>query len=228
IGELFDPKAEFFIEDRMKPHWSQAGAIVFVTFRTSDSIPVQVLDRWEHEKKDWILRAISRVFKEDRDLMGLNLHALHWSTILPLLPNCERQQFSRVFNAQHESKLDDCLGACLLKQPEISGIVADSLMYFDRERYCMGDFVIMPNHVHLLVSFGTPEAMRAQFASWLRYTARRINEITNSSGHFWQQEPFDHLVRSVDQYDYLRMYIEDNPQKAGLRPGEYFYRRYPS
>ena len=228
IGEPFDPKAEFFIEERMKPHWSQAGAIVFATFRTRDSIPVQVLNRWEREKKDWILRAVARVFKEDNDLLGLNLQAFHWSRTLLLLPLWERQQFNRFFNAQHESTLDDCLGACLLKHTEISRVVADSLMFFDRERYCMGDFVIMPNHVHLLVSFGSPEAMRVQFASWLRYTARRINEITNSSGRFWQQEPFDHLVRSVDQYQYLRKYIEDNPKKACLRPGEFFYRRYPS
>ena len=37
---------------------------------------------------------------------------------------------------------------------------------------------------------------------------------------------FDHLVRSPEQYEYLRRYIADNPRKAGLKPGEYLYRRY--
>ena len=90
----------------------------------------------------------------------------------------------------------------------------------------MGDFVVMPNHVHLLAAFPDPNAMEKQFDSWLHYTAVQINRLTNRSGHFWQQEPFDHLVRSVEQYEYLRCYIADNPKKANLREGQYIYRRY--
>ncbi len=52
LGELFDPTAEVLVHERLRPHWSQAGAIVFVTFRSRDSIPKSVLDRWEREKKD--------------------------------------------------------------------------------------------------------------------------------------------------------------------------------
>ena len=90
----------------------------------------------------------------------------------------------------------------------------------------MGDFVVMPNHVHLLAAFASDDAMREQFDSWLHYTAFRINQQIGESGHFWQQEPFDHLVRSGQQYEYLRDYIADNPKKAKLREGEYIYRRY--
>jgi hypothetical protein len=46
------------------------------------------------------------------------------------------------------------------------------------------------------------------------------------SGEFWQHETFDHLVRNPDQYDYLRRYIAENPQKAGFAPGTYHYRRH--
>jgi len=56
LGELFDPKAELDISEHFRPHWSQAGAIVFITFRTADSIPKEVLLRWEREKKDWLRR----------------------------------------------------------------------------------------------------------------------------------------------------------------------------
>ena len=90
----------------------------------------------------------------------------------------------------------------------------------------MGDFVVMPNHVHLLAAFPTAAAMREQFDSWLHYTAFRINQRIGENGHFWQQEPFDHLVRSVEQYEYLRSYIADNPIKAKLKEGEFMYRRY--
>ena len=87
----------------------------------------------------------------------------------------------------------------------------------------MGDFVIMPNHVHLLAAFNTEEGMRTRFDSWLHWTARKINRAIGKSGHFWQEEPFDHLVRSNEQYEYLRNYIRANPSKACLKKGEFFY-----
>ena len=55
LGEAFDPNAEFSIESRIRPHWSQAGAVVFVTFRTHDSIPADVIYRWQREKVEWLL-----------------------------------------------------------------------------------------------------------------------------------------------------------------------------
>ena len=53
-----------------------------------------------------------------------------------------------------------------------------------------------------------------QCDSWLHYTAVRINQAIDEKGKFWQQEPFDHLVRNPEQYEYLRRYIAENPHKA--------------
>jgi type I restriction enzyme R subunit len=113
----------------------------------------------------------------------------------------------------------------LFKRPELAKIVADSLLHFDGERYRMGDFLVMPNHVHLLAAFATADAMKEQCDSWLHFTAFQINKIIGEKGKLWQQEPFDHLVRSPEQYQYLRGYIADNPRKANLKPSEYYYRR---
>jgi type I restriction enzyme R subunit len=49
--------------------------------------------------------------------------------------------------------------------------------------------------------------------------------LIGSKGKLWQQEPFDHLVRSIEQYEYLRDYIQKNPAKAKLKAGEYVYRQ---
>jgi putative transposase len=89
----------------------------------------------------------------------------------------------------------------------------------------MGDFVVMPNHVHLLAAFPTADALNEQYDSWLHFTAFRINQAIGEKGKLWQKEPFDHLVRSPEQYEYLRRYIAENPLKAGLKPSEYHYRR---
>ena len=213
LGEIFDPQAETLIYEHCRPHWSQAGAVVFITFRTHDSIPSEVIDRWDRDKLDWLARH------------GYDTRR-HWSDVLPMLSERERTEFEKHFRRCREDFLDTCHGECVLKRPELARIVADSLLHFDAQRYRMGDFIVMPNHVHLLAVFASAEAMRDQCDSWLHYTAFRINQRIGRNGKLWQQEPFDHLVRSVEQYEYLRKYIAENPIKAGLKPGEYVYRRF--
>ena len=77
LGELFGPDMELLIEDGIRPHWSQTGAIVFVTFRTHDSVPKEVLRRWDHEKNEW-MRSRGHTTGE------------HWSNVLPTLHEKEQ------------------------------------------------------------------------------------------------------------------------------------------
>jgi type I restriction enzyme R subunit len=79
----------------------------------------------------------------------------------------------------------------------------------------------MPNHVHLLVAFLDEESMLRQCDSWKHFTATEINRALGQRGHFWQQDGFDHLVRSADQFEYLRKYIADNPRRARLPANEF-------
>jgi putative transposase len=213
LGECFDPKAEKFISELCRPHWSQAGAVIFITFRTHDSIPSEVIERWDREKQEWLRQR------------GKQMEA-HWSVAVRALSEKDRADFQKTFDRCREEFLDLCHGRCLLRRPELAQIVADSLLHFDGERYRMGDFIIMPNHVHLLAVFSTAGVMKDQCDSWLHYTAFRINRTIDHKGKFWQQEPFDHLVRNPAQYDYLRRYIADNPHKAGLTVSKYLYRRF--
>jgi putative transposase len=81
----------------------------------------------------------------------------------------------------------------------------------------------MPNHVHLLAAFPDEEAMLAQCESWKHYTATQINRRLGENGRFWQQDGFDHLVRSEEQWEYLRRYIAANPARARLSEGEYLH-----
>ncbi len=212
-GEFFNPKADLAISEHFRPHWSQAGAIVFITFRCADSIPKNVLNRWEREKQDWM----------ERHGCPTNRH---WSKVIPTLERPLQQQFKKEFNRCREDFLDTCQGACSLRNPELAKHVANSLLFFDGVRYCMGDFIVMPNHVHLLAAFATEDSLVAQCDSWLHYSARQINLALKRKGKFWQQEPFDHLVRSPEQYEYLRKYIRENGAKAGLQQSEYLYRSY--
>jgi type I restriction enzyme R subunit len=136
LGEPFDPKGELIIYEHCRPHWAQAGAVVFITFRTHDLIPKQVVEQWDNEKYAWL--------RERGQETGA-----HWADIVKTLSEKEQAEFHKKFVRTREMYLDTCHGRCLLKRPELAKIVADSLLHFDGQRYRMGDFVVMPNHVRL-------------------------------------------------------------------------------
>jgi len=133
--ELFDPDADVRIEmGTSLPHWYQPGVSYFVTFRTEDSMPVEVSRRWHAQRADWLHRH------------GISMGNRNWRDQLDRLDVALRRDFHDTFSRQYMEALDKGLGACVLRRPELSKIVADALLHFDGDRYHMGDFVVMPNH----------------------------------------------------------------------------------
>jgi REP element-mobilizing transposase RayT len=117
--------------------------------------------------------------------------------------------------------LDAGHGACELKKEVIRQLVVEALRHFDESRYLLGGFVVMPNHVHALVQCLGETRLKPMCASWKRFTARRIHELLDQTGHFWHGETYDHIVRSQSEFLHYRDYIRQNPAKAGLKEGEY-------
>ena len=207
--ELFDPKGDVRIEQGTHlPHWFQPRVSYFVTFRTEDSIPADVSRRWHARRAAWLAKH------------GISIGSPAWKTQLSALPEPLRREFHETFSREYMESLDKGLGACVMRQPEISTIVADSLFHFDTVRYHLGDFVVMPNHVHLIVCLLGDTDIEAQCTSWKRFTARRINQALGSVGRFWQEESFDHLIRSAEQFAAIQRYIAQNP--GSLNHDEYF------
>jgi len=214
VFELFDPRADITIAVGNLPHWYQPGVTYFITFRTDDSFPVTVADKRYRQRDEWLRQH------------GIDASGSDWVTRLRSLPDEQQHEFHVAFSREFMECLDKGYGECVLRRPELAGIVVGSLRHFDGERYHLGDFVVMPNHVHLLVCLLGDTELQAQCYSWKKFAAGEINRSLGRKGRVWQEESFDHLVRSPDQLDYLRGYIADNPKKAGLREGEYhFWRR---
>jgi REP element-mobilizing transposase RayT len=211
IFGIFDPEADVDRSFRCLPHWFQPGVAVFLTFRTADSMPRKVIERWRNEQKEWLLRN------------GLSANIAIDESLVAQLPRPQQAEFRRLRDRLWHSSLDDCHGACELRRPELARIVGDALLHFNGNRYDLDSFVVMPNHAHLLVQFRPQVSLSEQTESWLRFTARKINMHLGKRGAFWQSEPFDHLVRSAEQFDYLQGYIAENPRKANLEAGEYLY-----
>jgi REP element-mobilizing transposase RayT len=111
----------------------------------------------------------------------------------------------------------------VLKRSELAAIVAENLHHFDGDRYLLADFVVMPNHVHLLLCLLGATDIEDQCYSWKRYTATQINRALGRRGRLWHEESFDHLVRTPEHFEYFRRYIANNPNKAGLRQHEYLH-----
>lgn len=199
----FDKSGEIEKWQRHLPHWEQSGRTYFVTFRLDDSIPLSKLDQWKREKSDWE-----------------TTHPKPWS-------EQEWKVYRWEFLERIERWSDAGFGDCLLRDSEIRKMVADAFWFFDARfgkgetRYEIGDFVIMPNHVHLLVRPLREWKLGQLVHSWKSFTAHQINKALNRSGSLWMDERFDHLVRNSDSLSKFQSYIINNPLKAGLRAHEY-------
>jgi REP element-mobilizing transposase RayT len=100
-------------------------------------------------------------------------------------------------------------------------ILAESMLYFDDTRYELHDFVIMPNHVHAFLRPFDGHDLSEILHSWKSFTANKINDLSGRKGRLWMPESYNHIVRSEAQFMAYQRYIAENPQKAGLRTGQF-------
>lgn len=138
----------------------------------------------------------------------------------------ERQRILRDEPAEKvadRTDLDPSSGACILKQPELAAIVEDALVFFQGERYALSAWVVMPNHVHAVVTPFDERTLSEILQSWKSFTAHEINRKLGRRGRLWQKESFDHLVRNAEGFERFVDYTERNPVAAGLvdRPADW-------
>lgn len=120
------------------------------------------------------------------------------------------------FRKKIEKYLDRGYGECFLKEPEVAEMVAESLKFHDGRKYKLSSWVIMPNHIHFLVTPFENVEIREIAHSVKSYTAHEANRRLGRKGQFWQHEPFDRYIRNAIHFSNVVSYIENNPVKAGL------------
>ena len=170
------------------PHWHDEKAIYFVTFRLADSLPVTAMK----EFKAW------REQKREEFLHG-NVSTTFWDDV-------ERQRQNLI-----EKLSDKGHGECILQHPDIRQVVCDALLHFDKVRYWVHCFVIMPNHVHIIFECAEGYMMQAILSAWKSFSAHQINKMLHRKGSIWQDESFDRIIRDNDHYDKVLNYIARNP-----------------
>jgi len=118
-----------------------------------------------------------------------------------------------------KDKALDCsrAGPFWLRDAGVAGMVEDTLQYGETARgfYSLHAWVIMPNHVHVVFE---PRVALPAIMRWLKgRTARLANRILGRTGMpFWQDESYDHWIRSGKELEEIIAYVENNPVNAGL------------
>ncbi len=196
-----DPQQPIVQKRGHLPHWQQTGATYFVTFRLADSIPADVLAEWKYERAAW-----------------LKLHPQPWDWKTA-------REYMRRFEEEREYWLDQGHGSCLLRDPRAAAIVAESLNHFDRQRYLVDAYVVMPNHVHVLFKPLGKNSLAEILHSWKSFTAQALNREMNRAGALWMHESFDTIVRDAEHLRACREYIAQNPGKARLSEGSFILAR---
>ncbi len=107
-----------------------------------------------------------------------------------------------------------------LTDPPIAQLVVDAIRYFDGRRYWLYDYTVMPDHVHLILQVidcgGRSERLWRITHSLKSWLAHQINDLVGRTGPVWQQESYDHLIRSDLDYAEKAAYILDNARRRGL------------
>jgi REP element-mobilizing transposase RayT len=131
-----------------------------------------------------------------------------WEALLKIEADRDRRQ-------QLEAYLDRGRGECHLRRADIAKLAEDAFRFHHGQWYDLLAWVVMPNHVHLLVKVGNASLSKI-VKELKRYTAREANKILRQDGAFWAEDYFDTYMRDTGHELKTRRYIENNPVKARL------------
>jgi len=115
-----------------------------------------------------------------------------------------------------ETCCDEGHGECLLREPRAARAVQECLFYDHLCNYRLHAWVVMPNHVHVLLSPLPGAKLNVIMRRVKTASANAVNRIFGRKGKFWQEEFFDRFIRSEDHFNGCIRYNEWNPVKAKL------------
>ncbi len=118
------------------------------------------------------------------------------------------------FYSLMERYLDNHLGNLDLAKDEVAKIVQQSLFCLDNKKFLLIRWVIMPNHVHLLICPIDGYPISKSIKELKSFTANMINKYLNRKGDFWARDYFDTFIRDEEHFNNCIRYIDNNPVKA--------------
>ena len=204
-------KIKTFYHNRL-PHLAPVGGTFFVTFRLANSIPLEIIKKFQ-EQKD---QQIAALLRKRSNRLQTQLQKIH-------------QQF---FNA-YDDYLDlNSKDKCYLSLPAIATVLINKLHEYDGKYYDLQAYCVMPNHVHLLIDTSIqllqedgsissqPPEDYVQLDKIMNLikggSSYEANLILKRTGVFWQKDSYDRLIRDEKEWCNTVDYILNNPVKAKL------------
>ena len=143
---------------------------------------------------------------------------------LALDDETRRGQVERYLDAGHVS--------CVLREAVCAQAVLDAWRHDDGRYYRLHAWVVMPNHVHVLIEPSGGCAIGEIVGAWKSVTARkilgsatapgRLKQLATAGGRaprkrrVWQTDYYDRFIRNECHYAAVVDYIHNNPVNAGL------------
>ena len=112
----------------------------------------------------------------------------------------------------------------LFQSERMTGLLLDVLFHYrDQKKYLLHEFVIMPDHFHLIL---TPTDTLERSLQLIKggFSFRAKKEL-GFGGEIWETSFYDRRIRGWEEFCQFREYIHLNPVKAGLfeMPDQYPY-----
>jgi REP element-mobilizing transposase RayT len=126
---------------------------------------------------------------------------------LPAAPVAPRAEF-----------VGQALQPARLGPPGLAEAVEEAVLFRLGSHCDIDAYVVMPDHVHLLITPTLERPLSAVLQGIRGSSARAVNTLRGTAGRFWQDESFDHLIRNEADWLDKRDHILQNPVVAGLAP----------
>ena len=100
-------------------------------------------------------------------------------------------------------------------------LVLSALRFFHGQRYDLCAFVVMDNHVHLVVQPHEGQKLERIVQSWKSFTAKALIRSSGRSAPVWQDEYYDRVIRDERELLEKVNYVLDNPFRRWEGISEY-------
>jgi putative transposase len=183
------------------PHIYPKGACFFVTFTLFDAVPKVYLDKLKNSRDDDYERITHRkdVNDKERELLMEAVERQYWT------------DYHEALDAMYD-------GTHLFKEKALAQIIVDKLKQYDGLYYTLCAYVIMSNHVHILIDFSVQLANKEDKIAPNKYkdvdkvmqlikggSAKLCNDWLRTHNrmtyeHIWFRESYDRYIRNERHY----------------------------
>ena len=192
---FFDPHQPVDITVRNLPHWNQNNKSYFVTFRLADAMPAEVMKEYKARVQE-----VEKRYPMPRTKM-------------------QQAEVDKIKHNTLEKYLDAGHGACILKESRLRESLVETLEHDEGVDYELDAYVIMPNHIHLLLATLGDKPIQVIINTIKKVSGHHICWLANCKAPLWEREYYDRLIRNAQHYNDVVAYIINNPRYCP--PGSY-------